>query len=118
VLGGVVGGVVGAKSSEENRTVAIILGTAAGALIGSAIGRELDEADRGCVAHALEIGKGWPANHLGELARRSQLRIGAEARAKSMRDGPAGPSYSPPSGATRSRNVASMPARREPESGS
>ena len=57
VLGGVVGGVVGAKSSEENRTVAIILGTAAGALIGSAIGRELDEADRGCVAHALEIAK-------------------------------------------------------------
>jgi surface antigen len=26
-------------------------------LIGAAIGQELDEADRGCVAHALEIGK-------------------------------------------------------------
>ena len=78
MLGGVVGGVVGAKSSEENRTVAIILGTAAGALIGSAIGRELDEADRGCVAHALEIGKDGQRITWVEFARRSQLRIGAE----------------------------------------
>ena len=58
VLGGVVGGVVGAKAgSEDHRAVAIILGAAAGALIGSRIGRELDDKDRGCMAHALELGQ-------------------------------------------------------------
>jgi surface antigen len=57
VLGGVVGGVIGSRSSDEHRTVAIILGTAAGALVGAAIGRELDEGDRGCFGHALEMGK-------------------------------------------------------------
>jgi surface antigen len=58
VLGGVVGGVIGSKAgSDEHRAVAIILGAAAGAFIGSRIGRELDEADRGCFAHALEIGR-------------------------------------------------------------
>jgi surface antigen len=57
VLGGVVGGVIGSRSSSEHRTVAIILGTAAGALIGAAIGRELDEGDRACFGHALEMGK-------------------------------------------------------------
>ena len=58
VLGGVVGGVAGSQvGSEEHRTVATILGAAAGALIGARIGRELDESDRGCVGHALEIGQ-------------------------------------------------------------
>jgi surface antigen len=57
VLGAAVGGVIGNKSSDEHRTVATILGAAAGALIGAKIGRELDEADRGCVGHVLEIGE-------------------------------------------------------------
>jgi surface antigen len=57
VLGGVVGGVIGSRSSEEHRTVATIIGVAAGALIGARIGRELDEGDKGCVGHALEMGK-------------------------------------------------------------
>lgn len=58
VVGGVVGGVVAAHVSEpENRTVATIIGAAAGALIGKKIGHELDEADRGCFGHALEIGE-------------------------------------------------------------
>jgi surface antigen len=57
VIGGVIGGVIGAKtSSPEDRTVAVIIGTAVGALIGSRIGRELDDADRGCFGHVLEIG--------------------------------------------------------------
>jgi surface antigen len=57
VIGGVVGGVIGAKnSSPEDRTVAVIIGAAAGALIGSRIGRALDDADRGCFGHVLEIG--------------------------------------------------------------
>ena len=69
---------LGRKAREENRTVAIILGTAAGALIGAAIGHELDEADRGCVAHALEIGKDGQRITWVQFARRSQLRIGAK----------------------------------------
>lgn len=55
VLGGAAGAVIGSRSSDEHRTVATILGAAAGALIGGAIGREMDESDRGCVGHALEM---------------------------------------------------------------
>jgi surface antigen len=57
VVGGVIGATVGAhNSTEENRTVAVIFGTAVGALIGSRIGRALDDSDRGCFGHTLEIG--------------------------------------------------------------
>ena len=56
VLGGVAGGVVGSKvASADNRVVGIIIGAAAGALIGAKIGRELDDGDRGCFGHSLEI---------------------------------------------------------------
>ena len=55
VLGGAAGAVIGSRTSDDHRTVATILGAAAGALIGAAIGRDLDEADRACVGHALEI---------------------------------------------------------------
>lgn len=57
VLGGAAGAVIGSRSSDDHRVVATILGAAAGALVGGAIGRELDEADRGCLAHSLEIGR-------------------------------------------------------------
>jgi surface antigen len=61
VLGGVAGGVIGSKvASQENRTVAVIIGAAAGALVGARIGRELDDGDRGCIGHSLEI---VPAGH-------------------------------------------------------
>jgi surface antigen len=54
VLGGIAGGVIASRVAEpENRTVATIV--IAGAVIGNRIGRELDEADRGCFGHALEI---------------------------------------------------------------
>lgn len=58
VLGGVIGGAIGSKVADrDSRTVAIIVGAATGALIGNKIGRELDEADRSCIGHALEVGK-------------------------------------------------------------
>jgi surface antigen len=88
VVGGVIGGAVGARtSSEENRTGAIISGTAVGALVGSRIGRELDEADRGCFGHALEIG---PAGHAVRWTNAATgvayvLIPGAEAGGKSCR---------------------------------
>jgi len=56
VLGGAVGGVVGAQASgKEDRPVAILVGTVLGAVIGSKIGRAIDDADRGCMGHALEL---------------------------------------------------------------
>jgi surface antigen len=57
VLGAAVGGVIGSRTSDDHRTVATILGAAVGGLIGAKIGRELDEADRGCFGHVLEIGQ-------------------------------------------------------------
>ncbi len=55
-LGGVVGGLIGSTVADrDNRTVAIVLGSAIGALIGAKIGRDLDEADRACIGHALEL---------------------------------------------------------------
>jgi surface antigen len=58
VLGAVAGGVIGSKvASPDNRTVGTIIGVATGAVIGSRIGRGLDERDRGCFGHALEIAR-------------------------------------------------------------
>ncbi len=57
VIGGVVGGVIGYEvGSRDNRVVATILGAAAGALIGAKIGRDMDDRDRACWGHALELG--------------------------------------------------------------
>lgn len=57
VLGGVVGGVIGSQVAKDspNRPVAIVVGTAIGAVIGNKIGAEIDNSDRGCMGHALEL---------------------------------------------------------------
>lgn len=56
VLGGVVGGTIGAKvGREEDRVVATVIGSVIGAVIGAQIGRSMDEQDRACVGHALEL---------------------------------------------------------------
>lgn len=58
VLGGVIGGTIGSEvGDDENKAVATIIGAAVGALIGNKIGRELDESDRSCFGHALEIAR-------------------------------------------------------------
>lgn len=58
VIGGAVGGIIGNRVVEpENRTIATIVGAAVGAFLGNRIGRELDDADRGCFGHALELGR-------------------------------------------------------------
>jgi surface antigen len=57
VLGGVAGGVVGRSVADrDERVVGTIIGAAVGALIGAKIGRELDQGDRACIGHSLEIG--------------------------------------------------------------
>jgi surface antigen len=56
VVGGVVGGAVGSQVGKgSGRQVAIVVGTIAGAVIGAQIGRDLDNADRACMGHALEL---------------------------------------------------------------
>lgn len=56
ILGGVVGGAIGAQVGKgEGRAVAIVVGTVLGAVIGASIARELDEADRACIGHTLEL---------------------------------------------------------------
>jgi hypothetical protein len=56
VLGGAVGGAIGSKVGEDgNRGVAVILGTVLGAVIGNRIGKALDDSDRACIGHALEL---------------------------------------------------------------
>lgn len=56
VLGGVVGGAIGSQVGQgEGRTVAIIVGTVLGAVLGAQIARDLDEADRACIGHTLEL---------------------------------------------------------------
>lgn len=56
VLGGVVGGAVGSRvSGKQDRPVAIVVGSVLGAVIGAKIGQGIDEGDRGCWGHALEL---------------------------------------------------------------
>jgi surface antigen len=57
VLGGAVGGAVGSTVGKgDGRTVAIIVGTVLGAAIGAKIGKDMDQVDRACIGHALELG--------------------------------------------------------------
>lgn len=57
VAGAAVGGVVGSQIGKgDGRTIAIIVGTALGAVIGAKIGRDMDETDRACIGHTLELG--------------------------------------------------------------
>lgn len=58
VVGGVIGGAIGSQVGDgSGRAVAIVLGTVIGAVIGREIGRDLDDSDRACVGHALELAK-------------------------------------------------------------
>jgi surface antigen len=56
LLGGVAGGAIGAAAGKDGgRAVAIVVGTVVGAAIGAEIGRRMDQADRACTGHALEL---------------------------------------------------------------
>jgi surface antigen len=56
VAGAIVGGAIGSQIGDGNgRTVAIILGSVLGGIVGREIGRDLDDADRACVGHTLEL---------------------------------------------------------------
>jgi surface antigen len=56
VAGAVIGGAIGSQVGDDShRAVAIVVGSVLGAVVGHEIGRELDERDRACVGHALEL---------------------------------------------------------------
>lgn len=75
VLGGVVGAVVGSRTSaEENRTVATIAGAVTGAFIGNWIGRKLDSADR----YRLPVATGNLADRIA-LQRKSMKKQAEDA---------------------------------------
>ena len=58
VLGGAVGGAVGSTIGKgDTRAVAIVVGTVLGAVIGHQVGRDMDERDRACFGHSLELAK-------------------------------------------------------------
>jgi surface antigen len=64
VLGGVVGGVIGSRAgNEEDRVIATVIGAVVGAVIGAQVGRVMDERDRACVGHALELADSGRAVH-------------------------------------------------------
>jgi surface antigen len=54
VIGGILGGVLGAQAHGPGRSAAIIIGTMAGAAIGGSIGRYMDDTDRLRAAQTLE----------------------------------------------------------------
>lgn len=57
VAGAVVGGAIGAAVSKgDSRLIAILAGATIGAIVGREIGRDMDDSDRACMGHALEIG--------------------------------------------------------------
>ena len=73
------------RVADEHRTVATIVGVIAGAVIGNRIGRELDEADRGCFGHALEIAQ--PGQRITWANETAGLRYEMSPGAGSTRNG-------------------------------
>lgn len=55
-VGAVTGGVIGNRTaSDADRTVATILGTVIGGVVGHKIGDAIDDRDRACIGHSLEL---------------------------------------------------------------
>lgn len=58
VIGGVTGAVIGGQVADrENRAVGMVVGGVFGAVLGHAIGDSMDNGDRACMGHALELGR-------------------------------------------------------------
>jgi surface antigen len=56
LLGGIAGAAIGAEAGKDGgRAVAVAIGTVIGAAIGAEIGHRMDNADRACTGHALEL---------------------------------------------------------------
>ncbi len=56
VLGAAVGGAIGSQVGQgTGKTVATVLGAVIGGVVGAKVGSDLDNVDRACVGHALEL---------------------------------------------------------------
>lgn len=57
VIGGVTGAVIGGQVvNREDRVVGMVVGGVLGAVLGHAIGDRMDDRDRACMGHTLELG--------------------------------------------------------------
>ena len=57
VVGAVIGGAIGSTVAKgDSRIIAILAGATIGAIVGREIGRDMNDSDRACMGHALEIG--------------------------------------------------------------
>jgi len=71
VLGAAVGGAIGSQvGTGDQRAVATVVGAVIGAVVGAQIGRSMDEEDRACIGHALELSEAgrpvyWQNEHNG-----------------------------------------------------
>jgi len=104
VLGAAVGGAIGSRVGKgDERAVATVVGVVIGAVVGAQIGRSMDEEDRACMGHALELSESgrpvyWENEHsgarytltpLGEIGRqggRTCREFELEARIQGKRD--------------------------------
>lgn len=58
VIGGVAGAVIGSQvADKDDRVVGMVIGGVLGAVLGHAIGDEINDNDRACMGHALELGR-------------------------------------------------------------
>ena len=58
VIGGVTGAVIGGRVADRgDRVVGMVVGGVLGAIVGHAIGDSMDDRDRACMGHALELGR-------------------------------------------------------------
>ena len=58
VIGGVTGAVIGGQvAGRGDRVVGMVVGGVLGAVLGHAIGDSMDDRDRACMGHALELGR-------------------------------------------------------------
>ena len=58
VTGAVTGAIIGNRSARpEDRGIATVIGAIAGGIIGGAVGDAIDEGDRACMGHSLELGR-------------------------------------------------------------
>jgi len=58
VIGGVTGAVIGGQAADrDDRVVGMVVGDVLGAVLGHAIGDNMDDRDRACMGHALDLGK-------------------------------------------------------------
>ena len=56
VIGAAAGGVIGSQVGKgDGRRVATVLGTVLGAIVGASVARDMDEKDRACLGHTLEL---------------------------------------------------------------